>query len=545
MAYTEVTRVEIVEVIRQWQAGRKIREMVRSTGIARNTVRKYLLAAQSCGVTRDGPPPDEAQIIALVQLGRAGPRDPAVPTDNVLEPWADQIHSWLKDGKGKVKLTRIQELLAQKGCLVSYSSLERYATRKGWFGRRSRATVRMADTDPGQMAEVDFGQLGLVRDPETGRRRLTWGLVTVLGYSRHTFVWPLYSQQLPAVIEGLEAAWAFFGGLPRYLVLDNFPAAVVGPDPLNPRLTRGFLEYAGYRGFIADPARPGHAKDKPKVERGVPYVRERFFKGGQFTGLADMRDQARRWCLETAGQRVHGTTRRLPLVVFQDEEQSQLLPYDGEPYDVPEWRDAVVHRDHHVYYRYAIYSAPDATCPPGTKVEVRGDLKLVKLYRHGKLLKVHPRQPRGGRSTDPEDYPRELTPYTLRSPDYLRKLSAQLGESVGEFADKLLGGPLPWYKIRQAFKLLRLGEKYTALRLNSACQKALSVDLIDVRRLERILIQALEEESEAAATPSASAALPGRFARPGGAFALHEAHQAPSGRTEETALNETARGGTL
>ncbi len=544
MAYTEVTRVEIIEVIRQWQSGRKIREIARSTGIARNTVRKYVLAAQSCGLSREGPPPDEAQVIALVQLGRAGPRDAAVPTDKVLEPLADQIHRWIKDDH--LKLTRIQELLAQRHCVVPYRSLGRYVTRKGWFGKSTRATVRMADTEPGQVAEVDFGRLGLVWDPETGRRRVAWAMVIVLGYSRHSFVWPLYSQRLAEVIEGLEAAWAFFGGPPRYLVLDNFPAAVVGPDPLNPRLSRGFLEYAGYRGFIADPARPGHARDKPKVERGVPYVRERFFKGGQFNGLEDMRDQARRWCLETAGQRVHGTTRRLPLVVFQEEERSHLLPYDGEPYDVPEWHEAVVHQDHHVYYRYAIYSAPDTTCPPGTKIEVRGDRKLVKLYRSGKLMKVHPRQPRGGRSTDPDDYPRELTPYTLRSPDHLRKLSAQMGESVGEFADRLLGGPLPWHKMRQAFKLLRLGEKYTALRLNSACQKALSVDLIDVRRLERILAQALEQEAVATASASTTAALPGRFARPGGAFALHEDHPAPTGQTEETpenALNET-RGGT-
>ena len=259
MAYKEASRVEIIEVIRQWQAGRGIREIARSTGIARNTVRKYVLAAQSCGVARDGPPPDEAQITALVQLGRAGPRDAAVPTDKLLEPWADQILHWIK--KDKDKLTLVQDLLARKGCLVSYSSLERYVTRKGWLGRKTRATVRMADTDPGQVAEVDFGQLGLMHDPETGRKRVVWGMLTVMSYSRHSFVWPLCSQQLPAVIEGWEKTWAFFSGLPRYLVLDNFPAAVVGPDPLNPRLTRGFLEYAGYRGFIADPARPGHAKD--------------------------------------------------------------------------------------------------------------------------------------------------------------------------------------------------------------------------------------------------------------------------------------------
>ena len=159
---------------------------------------------------------------------------------------------------------------------------------------------------------MDFGRLGLIEDPETGRRRAVWALIIVLTYSRHSFVWPTFSQKLVDVIEGLEAAWAFFEGVPKYLVIDNFPAAVAGVDPLHPRLTRGFLEYPQHRGFISDPARVRHPRDKPRVERGVPYVRERFFKGGEFTGLSDMRSAARRWCLDVAGQRVHGTTRKQP-----------------------------------------------------------------------------------------------------------------------------------------------------------------------------------------------------------------------------------------
>jgi hypothetical protein len=516
MAYKEVSRVEVAEVIRQWQAGRGIREITRSTGISRNTIRKYILIAQSCGLGGDGPPPTDLQLTTLVQLNRAGPRDIVIPTDKVLIPWADRIGSWIKNDK--LKLTRIQDLLAQQHCLVPYTCLRRYVSRRGWFGKSSHLTVRMADTEPGQMAEVDFGRLGLIWDPGSGRKRQAWGMLTVLNHSRHSFIWPLFNQQLGDVIEGLESTWAFFGGIPRYLVLDNFPAAVVGADPLNPRLSRGFLEYVQHRGFIADPARPGHPKDKPKVERGVPYARERFFKGGQFNGLTDLRQQAKQWCLEVAGQRVHGTTRRLPLVVFQEEEQAKLLPYDGEPYDVPNWHRATVHRDHHVYFRYAIYSAPSVSCPPGTGLEVRGDRELVRLYKRGELVKVHPRKPRGGRSTDPDDYPKELNAYTLRSPIYLRRRGAELGESVGAFADKLLGGPTPWYKMRQAYKLLRLGEKYTPLRLNSACEKALSVDLIDVRRVERMLMEALEQEAMPAMTILVPP--PGRFARPGNVFAI-------------------------
>ena len=87
------------------------------------------------------------------------------------------------------------------------------------------------------------------------------------------------------MVEGLEAAWACFEGVPRYLVIDNFPAAVAGADALHPRFTRGFLEYARHRGFISDPARVRKPRDKPRVERSVPYVRERLFKGAQFRDL--------------------------------------------------------------------------------------------------------------------------------------------------------------------------------------------------------------------------------------------------------------------
>ncbi len=133
-------------------------------------------------------------------------------------------------------------------------------------------------------------------------------------------------------------------------------------------------------------------------------------------------------------------------------------------------------------------------------------------------MKVHARQPRGGRATDPKDYPVALTPYTTRAPDHVRRLAAQFGPAIGTFADRLLGGPLPWAMLRQGHKLLRMAERYTPARLDAACEKALAVDLIDVRRLERILMEALEEEAMPAAM--AVAPPPGRFARPANTFAI-------------------------
>ena len=328
MGYKEVLRVDISEVIRRWQAGNSRCRIASGTGLSKDTVGRYISAAGALEMSREGPAPTEEQLSRLAAIGRSGPRQSAVPTEDKLAPWADQVYQWLTGDR--LQVTRVQELLAERGCPVSYASLHRFVARRNWRGR-SRSTVRMEDTAPGEVAELDFGRLALVPDPETGRRRTVWALIVVLAHSRHSFVWPTFSQKLEEVIAGLEAAWSFFGGIPRYLVMDNFAPAVAGADALHPVFTREFLEYSQHRGFIADAARIRHPKDKPKVERGVQYVRERLFKCGDFQGLPHLRSEAQRWCRDVAGLRIHGTSHRKPLVVFQDEERQALISWDGEP----------------------------------------------------------------------------------------------------------------------------------------------------------------------------------------------------------------------
>ena len=125
-----------------------------------------------------------------------------------------------------------------------------------------------------------------------------------------------------------------FAEMRRYLIVDNFPTAVPAPDLWLQCLTRRFLEYSQHRDFVAVPARAWHPRDTPKVERSVSCVRERLFNGSDFHSLTHLRNETRRWCLEVAGQQVHGTNRKQPLVVFQDEERHALLPGDGDPYEI-------------------------------------------------------------------------------------------------------------------------------------------------------------------------------------------------------------------
>jgi len=216
-----------------------------------------------------------------------------------------------------------------------------------------------------------------------------------------------------------------------------------------------------------------------------------FFRGESWIDLEHVRREAPRWCLQTAGTRIHGTTRQRPLAVFENIEREQLLPLTRERFDPPTWATCKVHPDHHISFAKALYSVP--TRYIRQQVWVRADSGLVRVYANGSLIKTHPRQEPGGRATDYDDYPAELTPYALRDPTRIIRQATELSPDIGRFMEQLLSGTLPWTKIRQAQKLLRLTKKYGEHRVASACRRALAFELINVRRVESIIIQDLDQ----------------------------------------------------
>jgi hypothetical protein len=379
----------------------------------------------------------------------------------------------------------------------------------------------MAETAPGEVAQVDFGELGLVFDPETGRRRKLHALVVTLVFSRHQYVYLTHRQDLDALICGIEEAWEFFGGVTRRLVLDNMKVAVVKADRYEPVFNRTFQEYSQHRGFIIDPAPVRHPEAKGCVENQIKYVQQNFFAGEEFTDRDHAQREAIRWCRTTAGLRLHGTTRKRPLVVFEQDEQKTMLPLSPERFDVPAFATCTVHRDHHIQFKKAIYSLP--TQYIGKEVFVRGDSALVRIYYQEQLIRTHPKKKPGERSTIYEDYPKEKSAYAMRDVNYYIKTATGNGEKQGAFMARLLDGDVPWAFLRQAQNLLRLNDKYGAARVDSACARALRFDLMNVKRVEGIIRQAMEQES--ATTPRTPATItqlhPPRFQRQADYFSHH------------------------
>lgn len=517
MAYRELGVIEVREVLRRFCWGEGLRAIARGTGSDRKTVAKYVAAASAAGLRRGDPAPTDEQVAAVLAAVRAAPVGRPGDVPDRLAPYRDQIAAWLAEG---LRLTKISRRLRAQGVGVPYSSLYRFARAHLDFGTPS-LTVRVAEPPPGEAAEIDFGVLGLWLDPEQRRRRRVYGLLVTLCYSRYAFLWISLRQDLATVLDALEAAWVFFGGVVKRLVEDNLKPVVTRADRYVPGIDRVFLEYAQFRGFVVDPAIVRHATGKPKVERGIPYCREDFFRGEAFRDLAEMRARALVWCRDIAGTRVHGTTRQVPRVVFETIEQAALLPVSPEPFDRPTWAEATVHPDHHLQFRRALYSV--TTQYIGKRVDIRGDSRLVRIYYRGELIKVHPPQPPGGRSTDYTDYPAERTPYALRAPETCIHQAERLGPAIGQFTAVLLSGTFPWARLRQAQKLLRLADRYGAPRVNAACARALAFELLDVRRVETIVRAALERAPRPA-EPGEVRPLPARFARAPESFTHHHPH---------------------
>jgi transposase len=505
MAFREVAVTEIREVLRAWLAGAGLRRVAEQAGVDRKTARRYVEAAVAAGLARDGGNgqlTDEllGQVAHAVRPVRPGGHGQAW---DVLEARQAEIEALVKKDLTVVK---IGVLLERHGVVVPYRTLHRFCAERCGYGRTA-ATVRVADGEPGIECQLDFGYLGMLADPVTGRKRKVHALIFTACYSRHMFVWLSFSQTLSAFIAGCEAAWEFFGGVFKVLIPDNASAVVADADAVNPRFTAGWLDYAQHCGFATDPARVRSPRDKPKVERAVQYVRGNFFAGEDFAGPADAQARAEAWCQNTAGMRIHGTIQARPAEVFAGQEAAALLPRP-ERYDIPVLARVKVHRDFHVEIGRALYSAPQDYL--GRYLDARADSVLVKLYHRGSLVKVHPRQEPGRRMTDPADLPPEKTTYAMRDVASLAKSARRHGDSVGVYADRLLDTDLPWTKMRQVYRLLGLVRRYGPGPVDTACARALEVDVVSVTKIASMLDKATENTPVPAPRPAAAAA---RFAR--------------------------------
>jgi transposase len=493
MARRTFAVVDIVEIYVHWYAGRSKNQLAASLGVDRKTIRKYLAPAEASGITPGGPPMSEADWGKLIKgwFPELARRRLNQVTWAEIEPHREAVKGLL----GATTVTTIHQRLRDEGKLaVSLSTFRRWVTENlPDESARSKVTVLRDEVEPGSEAQVDYGFLGQWNNPSTGKRHRIWAFVMVLPSSRHMFVRPVVHMDQNAWTQAHVEAFRFFGGVPRRLVPDNLRTAVDRPDLYDPKINRSYAELATYYGTLVDPARAAKPKDKPRVERPMPYVRDSFWSGRQFTSVEQMQAEALAWASGTAGRR---SCRPLggaaPLSVFEAVELPALLPLPDRPFVLAHWSTATVGPDIHIKVGRTLYSVPWKLI--GRKVDVRSSATMVQVFHEGELVKTHAALEQGKR-TDQGDYPPEKIAFQMKTPMWCRSQASEVGDACREAVDQLLEVNA-LYRLRAVQGILGLRKKYGDQRLEAACAKAIAVGDPSYRTIKGILIAGTETDPE-------------------------------------------------
>ncbi|MYH38094.1 MAG: IS21 family transposase [Rhodospirillaceae bacterium] len=250
---------------------------------------------------------------------------PRPPVAHKLDPYKAIIDARL-EAFPKLSAKRLFDEVRAAGYAGCYSRVSDYV-RAVRPREPVEAPVRF-ETPAGRQGQVDFGTFTL----PWGRRH---ALVIVLGYSRLLWLRFYPRQTMTVLMEGLEGAFARFGGVPEELLFDQMRAVVLSDDRAAGGglvLNAEFLRFAAHWGFVPRSCRPYRARTKGKVERPIRYIREGFFYGREFANDNDLNEQAVGWLEATANLRRHATTGKRPADRFERDERAALLPLADCPY---------------------------------------------------------------------------------------------------------------------------------------------------------------------------------------------------------------------
>lgn len=463
------------QALLRMRQGDSDRDIADAKIMGRRKAAQWRALAQAHGwLDAQAPLPDDEAVAAALQ-----PPKRASTTVSSLEEHRAKVASWVEQN---VPGTAIhQALQRQHDWRGSYSAVRRMVA-----GIRAslppEVTCRL-DFAPGEAGQVDFGAGPILVHPD-GKPRRTWAFVMTLAHSRHQYLEFVWDQTVATWLGCHRRAFEWFAGVPERIVIDNAKCAITKACAQDPVVQRAYAECAEGYGFKIDPCPPHDPQKKGIVEAGVKYVKGNFLSLREFRDLADLNAQAKAWVMETAGQRIHGTTRQPPLALFALE-QPLLKPLPAIAPDLGTWHRVSVHKDCHVQLERILYSAPFALV--GKTLWLRATDAAVALYEDYRHVATHPRGQRPGqRVTCKAHLPPEAQAFFAKDRQWCAAQAAEVGPQCRALIERLLADNV-LERLRAAQGVLGLLKPYGAQRLEAACARALAHDSPHYRTVKTIL----------------------------------------------------------
>ena len=324
------------QIVSAKHGGMSIRQIARNLGIARNTVRSVLRAAEE---QRDRP------------ASHPGLKPP-VRRASCLDPYTDKL-SKLLDTYPDITAMRVLEELRADGFAGGYTIVKERVRQLR--PRPPRAPVDRFETKPGYQAQMDYSPYTIDFVEEGAKRVYLFSYI--LGYSRRRYHRWVESQDFATTIREHINAFRYLDGLALMCLYDNMKVVVLRHEDEQPIYNPRFLSFCTHYGYRPWACKRGRGQTKGKVERPFYFVETSLLNGRRFYSLRHLNEQTQWWLKHVADVRPNRTTKHPPLEMFY-EEQAALLPLPTHAYDTSQIAYRVVDAEGCVSYMANQYMVP-------------------------------------------------------------------------------------------------------------------------------------------------------------------------------------------
>src|SRR3712207_6689807 len=310
------------------------------------------------------------------------------PVRPKLDGFTGVIDRILEEDQGRPRKQRhtarriFERLKAEHGFAGGETIVKDYVRERRLGGREMFVPL----VHPPGHGQADFGEAVAVIEGEA--RRIHF-LAVDLPHSDACFVKAFPAETAEAFCDGHNAAFAFFGGVPRSMLYDNTRLAVarILGDGTRQR-TRAFAELQSHHLFADRFGRPGKGNDKGKVEGLVGYARRNFLVPIPVVpSLAALNAALEQRCLDRLDHRVRGHDETIGERLVRD--LAALRKRPSVPFEACERKAGRVSSLSLVRYDRNDYSVP--TAYGHRPVLVKGYVEEVVIACGSEIIARHPR----------------------------------------------------------------------------------------------------------------------------------------------------------
>jgi transposase len=490
MANNPIVMSKLRQVLKLHCQGQNKLQISITTGLSRNTVKKYLRAFTGLKTTWE-----EISQRSDKELDELFCKEPEPIIDDRLGP----LHDFLKDQEKRLRQPGVTLLRLWEIYHTQYPDgfkMTAFYRHYNLWKKRVHPSMHMAHK-AGDKVFVDYtGEKLQVVDPQSGEVRTMEVFVAILGASQLTYVEAIESQRVEDFISCCENALHYFGGAPNAIVPDNLKSAVIKSNRYEPKLNENFEAFADYYGMAVLPARAYKPKDKALVEGAVKITYMRIFAALPQelpTSLKALNEGIR--VLLDAHNRTSFKGRSYSrLEQFVEMEQTALQPLPEKRFELRSSSVATVMKNGHVclgadkHY----YSVPYGYI--SKKVRILYSKSIVEIFYKYERIAEHERvRSAHNYTTDPAHMATQHQVLAEWNPDYFLGQARSISKEVEYYIAQVLNKkPHPEQAYKSCQGILSFAKRVGHQRLIKACQRAHAYGLYHFRAIEDILTRGMD-----------------------------------------------------